>query len=42
VAFGDNGKLLAVGAPRNSSAASRVDGDREDTSYPDRGAVWLY
>jgi hypothetical protein len=42
VAFGDNGKLLAVGAPRKSSAASRVDGDREDTSYPDRGAVWLY
>lgn len=42
MAFGDNGKLLAIGAPGNASAASGIDGDREDATYPNRGAVWIY
>jgi hypothetical protein len=42
VALGDNGRILAVGAPFESSAASGIGGDREDTSAPERGAVWLY
>ncbi len=36
------GNLLAVGAPFDSSAAVRVDGDREDESCRTGGAVWLY
>jgi hypothetical protein len=42
VALGDNGRLLAVGAPTDPSAATGIDGDRDDASAPDRGAVWLY
>jgi hypothetical protein len=42
VALGDNGRVLAVGAPREGSAATGIDGDREDESAPTRGAVWLY
>jgi hypothetical protein len=42
VALGDNGRVLATGAPRESSGATGIDGDREDESAPERGAVWLY
>jgi hypothetical protein len=42
LALGDNGKVLAVGAPKDASAAAGIDGDRDDTSAPERGAVWLY
>ena len=42
VALGDNGKALAVGAIFDSSAATGIDGEREDSSAPNRGAVWLY
>ena len=42
VALGDNGNVLAVGAPLDASAASGIDGDRDDDSSPNRGAVWLY
>jgi hypothetical protein len=42
VALGNNGKVLAVGAPLDPSAASGIDGDRNDFSAPERGAVWLY
>jgi hypothetical protein len=42
VALGNNGKVLAVGAPYDPSAATGIDGDRQDTSMPERGAVWLY
>lgn len=42
VAFGDNGRILAVGAPEEPSAATGVGGDPTDTSVPDRGAAWLY
>ena len=42
VAFGDNGRLLIVGAPADPSAAAGIDGDREDDSAPQRGAVWVY
>lgn len=42
VALGDNGRILAVGAPFDPSAATGIDGDRDDASAPQRGAVWLY
>jgi hypothetical protein len=42
VAFGDNGRTLAVGAPLDPSAATGIDGDRDDQTAPERGAVWLY
>ncbi len=42
VALGDNGRILAVGAPFDPSAATGIDGDRDDASAPNRGAVWLY
>jgi hypothetical protein len=42
VALGDNGRILVVGAPLDPSAATRIDGDRNDDSMPKRGAVWLY
>jgi hypothetical protein len=42
VALGDNGKLLVVGAPRDPSAATGIDGDRDDDSAWERGAVWVY
>lgn len=42
VALGDNGRVLATGAPYEASAASGINGDREDESAWGRGAVWLY
>ena len=42
LALGDNGRILAVGAPFDASAATGIDGDRDDASMPDRGAVWIY
>jgi len=42
VALGDIGRILVVGAPMESSAATGINGDRTDTSEPERGAVWLY
>ncbi len=42
VALGDNGRILVVGAPFDPSAAAGIDGDREDASMPERGAVWIY
>ena len=42
VALGDNGRILVVGAPFDPSAATGIDGDREDASVPERGAVWIY
>ena len=42
VALGDNGRLLIVGAPWDASAAAGIDGDRDDSSSPNRGAVWIY
>jgi hypothetical protein len=42
VALGDNGRVLAVGAPFDPSAATGIDGDRDDASAPERGAVWMY
>ncbi len=42
VALGDNGRLLILGAPEDPSAASGIDGDRDDASAPLRGAVWVY
>jgi hypothetical protein len=42
LAFGDNNRVLAVGAPQESSGARDIDGDQNDTSGPMTGAVWLY
>ncbi|HEX6397900.1 MAG TPA: hypothetical protein VFZ95_10775 [Steroidobacteraceae bacterium] len=42
IALGDNGRVLAVGAPFDPSAASGIDGDRDDDAAYHRGAVWLY
>jgi len=42
VALGDNGRLLIVGAPLDPSAATGIDGDRDDDSVRERGAVWVY
>jgi hypothetical protein len=42
VALGANGRLLVVGAPMDASAATGIDGDRDDTSVAQRGAVWVY
>jgi hypothetical protein len=42
VALGGNGRVLIVGAPKDPSAAAGIDGDREDASSRDRGAVWVY
>ena len=42
VALDQYGHVLAVGSPYDPSKATGIDGDREDTSAPYRGAVWLY
>ncbi len=42
VALGDNGRVMAIGAPQEASAATGINGDREDESIWGRGAVWLY
>ena len=42
VALGDNGRILAVGAPEDPSAASGIDGDPTGSAALHRGAVWLY
>jgi trimeric autotransporter adhesin len=42
VALSGNGRVLAVGAPEEDGGATGVDGDREDDSAPDAGAVYLY
>ena len=42
VALDQTGNLLAVGCPYDPSKAIGIDGDREDASAPNRGAVWIY
>jgi hypothetical protein len=42
LAFGDNNRVLAVGAREDSSGARDIDGDPNDTSGRHTGAVWLY
>jgi hypothetical protein len=42
VALAANGHLLILGAPEDPSAATGIDGDRDDDSAPQRGAVWVY
>ncbi|HUQ09087.1 MAG TPA: hypothetical protein VM146_02140 [Steroidobacteraceae bacterium] len=41
-AVGANGQVLAMGAMSDPSKAAGIDGDRDDASAPNRGAVWLY
>jgi hypothetical protein len=42
LALGDRGRVLAVGAFGDASAASGIGGDPTDTTVPERGAAWLY
>ena len=44
IAFGEwlSGKTLVVGDPSENSGAPGIDGNRDDTSLPSAGAVWLY
>jgi hypothetical protein len=42
VALSGNGRTLAVGAPREDSAATGVDGDQTNNDAEDAGAVYLY
>ena len=42
VALSGTGRVLAVGAPEEDGAATGVDGNREDDSAQDAGAVYLY
>jgi hypothetical protein len=42
VRLNDNGHVLAVGAPYDDSRATGIDGDRDDASGSDSGAIWLY
>lgn len=42
VALSKDGNLLAVGAPGESSAAKGINGDQNDRSIDDAGAVYLF
>ncbi len=42
VALSANGQVLAVGSPRERSAASGIDGVQTDLSVEDAGAVYLF
>ena len=42
VALNDDGSVLAVGAPRESSGATGIDGDQADDSAVESGAVYTY
>jgi predicted secreted protein len=42
LAFGDNNRVLAVGAVQENSAAREIDGDQTSLSGPGTGALWLY
>lgn len=42
VALSANGRTLAVGAPGEASAATGIDGNQDDDSLPDAGAVYVF
>lgn len=42
VALSGDGRVLAVGANAEASAANRVDGDQADNSQPHAGAVYVF
>ncbi len=42
VSLSANGKIMAVGAPGEDSAATRIGGDQSDNSAEDSGAVYIY
>jgi hypothetical protein len=42
VALDGNGKLLAVGAPKENSAARGINGNQDDKSALNAGAAYLY
>lgn len=42
LALSGDGKTLAIGAPRESSAATGIDGEQSDNSLESAGAVYVY
>ncbi len=42
VALNDDGTVFAVGAPREASGATGIDGDQADDSADESGAVYIY
>jgi hypothetical protein len=42
VALNGDGKMLAVGAPKENSAAKGVNGNQADTSALNAGAAYVY
>ena len=42
VAFANSGKTLLIADPTDDSGATGIDGNRNDTSKTDAGALWLY
>jgi hypothetical protein len=42
MAFANNGKTLLITNPDDRSAATGIDGDRNDRSTIEAGALWLY
>jgi photosystem II stability/assembly factor-like uncharacterized protein len=42
LALSRDGKLLAVGAPKESSAAKGVNGNQNDNSAKEAGAVYVF
>ncbi len=42
VSLSGDGSALAIGAPREASGAAGIDGDHEDNSAPESGAVYVY
>ena len=42
VAISGDGQTIAIGAPREDSAATGIDGDALDNTKTDSGAVYIY
>ncbi|HLA70758.1 MAG TPA: hypothetical protein VK624_04550 [Steroidobacteraceae bacterium] len=42
LAFANNGKTLLIADSEDSSNATGINGDRDDTSFSSAGALWLY
>ena len=42
ISLSDNGKVLAVGAPRESSVATGIGGNQADNTTTNAGAVYIY
>ncbi|HLA70759.1 MAG TPA: hypothetical protein VK624_04555 [Steroidobacteraceae bacterium] len=42
LSFANNGRTLLIADPDDASRAMGINGDRDDTSLPGAGALWLY